>query len=120
MEGIARVVRESSDGFNIPKPTRNTITRELEVHVYDWVEFFRSLDFETIPNILRYHVFRADASNVKVMYVREYSTDSEETVVILKSTPIFDKTLLPSNSPKRIKLRKAMVLIRENTSIMSL
>ncbi len=111
MEGIIRVVRESSDGYNIPKPTRNTTTHELEVHVYDWVEFFRSRDFQTIPNILRYHVFHLDASNLKVVYLREYSTEPEETVTILKNDPVFDKTLLPSEiTPQGLSLERQWYL----------
>ena len=68
MSGIARVVSESSQGYNVPQPVRNTITGELEVHTYDWVSLFQSLRFKTIPNILQYHVFRVDASNPKVVF----------------------------------------------------
>ena len=61
MHGIARIVSESSEGYNVPNPIRNTITGDLDVLVYDWVSFFRSLGFKTVPNILSYHVFHFDA-----------------------------------------------------------
>ena len=111
MEGIARVVTESSDGYNVPKPTRSTFTGELEVHAYDWVAFFHSLEFRNIPNILHYHVFHFDASNSMVVFVREYSTESEVSINILKSPPAFDKTLLPSEVvPKGLDLDRQWYL----------
>ncbi|SMN01906.1 hypothetical protein SPONL_198 [uncultured Candidatus Thioglobus sp.] len=111
MHGISRVVSESSAGYNMPMPVRNTITGELEVRVYDWVAFFHSLEFKTVPNILRYHVFRFDQANLQVVFVKEYSTESEVYVQILKSTPAFDKTLLPLHIvPKGLDLERQWYL----------
>ena len=93
MSGIARVVSESSQGYNVPQPVRNTITGELEVHTYDWVSLFH---FKTIPNILQYHVFRVDASNPKVAFLKEYSTEAEVSHAILETTTVVDPTVLPS------------------------
>ena len=111
MHGIARIVSESSEGYNVPKPIRNTITGDLDVLVYDWVSFFRSLGFKTVPNILSYHVFHFDAHNPTVVYLREYSTESEVPTTILKSMPTFDKTLLPSRIfPKGLDLDRQWYL----------
>lgn len=93
---------ESSEGYNVPKPIRNTITGDLDVLVYDWVSFFPSLGFKTVPNIL---LFRFDATNPRVVYLREYSTEPEVPTTILMSTPMFDNTLLPSRVlPKGLDL----------------
>lgn len=94
--GIARVVSESSQGYNVPQPVRNTITGELEVHTYDWVSLFQLLRFKTIPNILQYQVFRVDASNPKVVFLKEYSTEAEVSHAILETTTVVDPTVLPS------------------------
>lgn len=111
MQGITRIVSESSEGYNMPKPIRNTFTGDLDVLVYDWVSFFHSLGFKTVPNILRYHVFRFDATNPRVVYLREYSTEPEVPTTILMSTPMFDNTLLPSRVlPKGLDLDRQWYL----------
>lgn len=114
MHGIARIVSESSEGYSMPKPIRNIITGDLDVFVYDWVSFFHSLGFKTVPNILRYHVFRFDTTSPTVVYLREYSTEPEVSTTVLKTMPTFDKTLLPSRIlPKGLDLDRQWYLFEK-------
>ena len=68
ISGIARVVEESSQGYNIPQLVRSP-NQELLVKTYDWVAFFESQGFRNIPNILQYHIFQFSSSHPGTIFV---------------------------------------------------
>ena len=50
MMDLERVVQESSQGYNVSE-----IVKSDSVEVFNWVKYFNSLGFVSIPNILKYH-----------------------------------------------------------------
>ena len=108
MADIEQVVRESSQGYNIPEVVR--YSGEQSVKTFDWVKFFHSLGFVPIPNILKYHSFRCNAANPGCVFVKLYSDSAENMVQVIQgATP--DLSLLPEEvKPKGLELERQWYL----------
>ena len=84
---IEKVVSNSSIcGKNIPQVTVD-ITGKQHVTWYNWNEF-HSKYFQRIPNILRYHHFRFDASQPCTVFVKESSISSQIAMKIVNDISI--------------------------------
>ena len=93
MEGIADAVRKSSkQGLNIP-----AIVNE-DVSFKDWSKYCHE-NFKPLPGLKKYHHFRMTSSAPGVVYVREYASEEEVEVNILKK-----KSKVIGTFPEKLKL----------------
>ena len=71
MEDVERVVRASSQGYNVPQVVKSA--GEHCVKTFNWVKYFNSRGFVSIPYILKYHSFHCDTAHPRCVLVKEYS-----------------------------------------------
>ena len=98
--GVARVVQESSQGYNVPQLMKNE-AGECVVKCFDWVNHFHSFGLVAVPHILKYHSFRCDSSHPGCVFIKEFSDTTETKVCVLK-TPVSDNAGITS-LPQEIK-----------------
>ena len=79
---LERVVQRSSVEQTIPQLIRD-IFGVLQVTFHQWTMFLSNL-YTPIPNISKYHCFRASADNPGIVFVREFYDSPKMQLTILK------------------------------------
>ena len=79
MMDVERIVRESSQGYNVSE-----VVKSDSVKVFNWVKYFHSLGFVSIPNILKYHSFHCDTAHPRCVLVKEHSDSATIEVKVVR------------------------------------
>ena len=69
---LACVVNTSTQKeINLAQMIVDTVSKQTRVQVYDWESYFE-IYFRKVPNIIRYHYFRFDATKPGLVLIKEF------------------------------------------------
>ena len=97
---FARMVDSSSTVGVNKSQLVGTHDGRVIVPVYDWV-IFLSQYFNKLPSMKKYRVFRFSTDEPGKVYVKEYKSSPEHTVMLLKDRAVVPR---PSLLPHKLKL----------------
>ena len=69
---LARVVNTSTQKeINLAQLIVDTVSKKILLQVYDWQSYFE-IYFRKVPNIIRYHHFRFDATKPGLVFIKQF------------------------------------------------
>lgn len=110
IDQIAECVHLSSKNrHNIPQLVEDS---DKPVIFYDWASFLKPI-LKPIPHLKQYHHFRMSSDKPGVVAVRQYASDAEQEVNILKCLPANASQLPPELKPKGLDPARQWYLYEE-------